>query len=83
MAILSELRIGFYKLSFSFFWFNYISRIPTPIPRIPTLIPRIPTQIRRIPTHSRKKGRCVRLNHKPCYGFINKFMQSKRIQVLW
>ena len=50
MAILIELRIGFYKLSFSFFWFNYISRIPTPIPRIPTLIRRIPTQIRGIPT---------------------------------
>ena len=35
--------IGFYKLSFCFFCFNYI-------PRISTLIPHIVTQIHRIPT---------------------------------
>ena len=42
-------KIGFYKLSFHFFYFNSISRIPTHIHRIPTPIPRILTQITRIP----------------------------------
>ena len=38
-------RISVYKLSFCFFYFNYIPRIPTLIPRVPTPIPRIPTLI--------------------------------------
>ena len=42
--------IEFYKLSFCFFYLNYILRIPTPIPRIATLIPRISTLIPVIPT---------------------------------
>ena len=53
----SKKKIGFYKLSFRFFYFNsiprnptHIPRIPTSIPCIPTLIPRIPTLISRIPT---------------------------------
>ena len=45
----SKKKTGFYKLSFRFFYFNSISRIPTPIHRIPTPIPRILTQITRIP----------------------------------
>ena len=43
-------RIGFYELSFCFFYFNYIPCIPTSIPHIPTPIPRIPTLILRNPT---------------------------------
>ena len=47
----SKKKIGFYKLSFRFFYFNSIPRIPTPpIPRIPTSIPCIPTHIIRTPT---------------------------------
>ena len=41
-------KFGFCKLSFWFFYFDYIPRIPTPIPRIPIAIPRIPTPIPRI-----------------------------------
>ena len=37
----SKKKIGFYKLSFRFFYFNSISRIPTLISHIPTQIPRI------------------------------------------
>ena len=48
-SILVKKKTGFYKLSFRFFYFNSISRIPTPIHRIPTPIPRILTQITRIP----------------------------------
>ena len=54
---ISAKKEKFYKLSFRFFNFSSIPRIPTQIPRIPnqipsipTLIPRIPTQIPRIPT---------------------------------
>ena len=46
-------KIGFYKLSFRFFYFSSIPRIPTLIPRIPTfptLIACIPNLIARIPT---------------------------------
>ena len=46
-------KIGFYKLSFRFFYLNSIPRIPTLIPRIPTfptLITCIPNLIARIPT---------------------------------
>ena len=42
-------RIGFYKLSFCFFYFNLFPHIPTLIPRIPTLIPIMSTLIPRIP----------------------------------
>ena len=41
--------IGFNKLSFCFFYFSYILRIPILIPRTPTLIPRMPTPIPHIP----------------------------------
>ena len=43
-----EKRTGFYKLSFCFFYFSHIPRIPIPIPRIPTPISCIPTLIPRI-----------------------------------
>ena len=46
----SKKKIGFYKLSFRFFYFSSISRISTPISRIPTQIPCISTLISRIPT---------------------------------
>ena len=46
----SKKKIGFYKLSFRFFYFNSIPRIPTVIPRIPIVIHRILTLIPRIPT---------------------------------
>ena len=46
----SEKTIGFYKLSFRFFYFNSIPHVPTQIPRTPTLITRIPTPIPRIST---------------------------------
>ena len=42
-------NIGFYKVSFLFFYFSSFPRIPTPIPCIPIQILCIPTQIPRIP----------------------------------
>ena len=48
IIISAEKRIGFYKLSFCFFYFNHIPRIPIHTPYIPTLI-RIPILIPALP----------------------------------